>query len=127
MVCPKCGSDSIEFKRETIGTQRVSSSTYGGGKHFRTGGRTSTQQIAHRTIGYCKNCGFTFAPNEPKKEIATWIVVVALIIFFPAGLVLTWMKKSWTQKTKIIITAVVVVLCIISVIVAPPASAALLL
>ena len=43
----------------------------------------------------------------------TWFIVLILIIFFPAGLVLVWTNKQWSQKGKIIATAIVAVLVIL--------------
>ena len=42
--CRKCGSSRIEFKREDIGFRK-------------TGSRTKRE---HRTIGLCRNCGYTW-------------------------------------------------------------------
>ena len=43
----------------------------------------------------------------------TWFIVLILIIFFPAGLVLVWTNKQWSQKGKIIATVIVAVLVIL--------------
>ena len=43
----------------------------------------------------------------------TWFIVLILIVFFPAGLVLVWTNKQWSQKGKIIATAIVAVLVIL--------------
>lgn len=43
----------------------------------------------------------------------TWFIVLILIVFFPAGLVLVWTNKQWSQKSKIIATVIVAVLVIL--------------
>jgi hypothetical protein len=43
----------------------------------------------------------------------TWVIVVALIVFFPIGLVLVWLS-SWKMPTKIIVTSGVAVLLVVS-------------
>lgn len=43
----------------------------------------------------------------------TWFIVLILIVFFPAGLVLVWTNKQWSQKGKIIATVIVAVLVIL--------------
>lgn len=50
------------------------------------------------------------ATEEPShSHEPTWVVVLALILFFPVGLVLVW-RKPWRQSAKIGITAAVVIL-----------------
>lgn len=93
--CPKCGSTNIEFKRENQGEIR--------GKN--------TKRIVHATVGYCKDCGYTWYPNEasgtPKKNNMIWWVL-GWIFFFPAPvMVLIWRKKNtWDIKIKIAVTVV---------------------
>ena len=92
--CPKCGSTNIEFKRENQGEIR--------GKN--------SKRIVHITVGYCKDCGYTWYPNEsdaaPKKNNMIWWVL-GWIFFFPAPvMVLIWRKKNtWDIKIKIAVTA----------------------
>lgn len=43
----------------------------------------------------------------------TWFIVLILIVFFPAGLILVWTNKQWSQKGKIIATVIVAVLVIL--------------
>lgn len=54
-------------------------------------------------------------PPAPVKEWyrRTWVVVVALILFFPVGLVLVWLSR-WKMPTKIVVTSGVAVLFVLS-------------
>ena len=45
--CPKCGSSNVTFKRENQGEIR--------GK--------KSKEIIHKTVGYCKDCGYTWYPE----------------------------------------------------------------
>ena len=79
--CPKCGSTNIEFKRENHGEVR--------GK--------SQKQIVHRTVGYCKDCGYTWYPEGqtvqmPKKR-KTWLWVIGWIFCFPIPLTILMLRK----------------------------------
>ncbi len=91
--CPKCGSSNIQFKRENQGELR--------GKNSR--------QVIHRTVGFCKDCGYTWYPdgaNEgPKKNNLIWWIL-GWVFFFPAPvMVLIWRKKNtWDLKVKIGVT-----------------------
>lgn len=41
----------------------------------------------------------------------TWVIVVLLLFFWPAGLALMWMKTcEWSKTVKIVVTAVIAVL-----------------
>ena len=95
--CPKCNSSNIQFKRENQGEIR--------GKNGK--------QVIHRTVGFCKDCGYTWYPSTPYETKNTsngnliwW--VLGWIFFFPAPvMVLIWRKKNtWDVKTKLIVTAV---------------------
>ncbi len=80
--CPKCGSSNIEFKRENQGEIR--------GKKTRT--------IVHQTIGFCKDCGYTWYPQEEKhtglwtKQM--WIWVLGWICIFPVPLTVLMLRKK---------------------------------
>jgi hypothetical protein len=39
----------------------------------------------------------------------TWLVVLTLVFFFPAGLYLMWFHSRWRVGLKLVVTAVVVV------------------
>lgn len=54
-------------------------------------------------------------PSSNTEPLAqrTWVVVAALVLFFPAGLVLAWRRPGWTQKTKLAITSVVALVAIL--------------
>ena len=105
--CPKCGSTNIQFRRENQGEVR--------GKN--------AKRIVHRTVGFCKDCGFTWYPNAefqaPAKNNMIWWVL-GWIFFFPAPvMVLIWRKKNkWNTKTRIIVTLIFWVLFILFYVVA---------
>lgn len=77
--CPKCGSSNIQFKRENQGEVR--------GK--------KSKQIIHRTVGFCKDCGYTWAPKEaqPKKR-KTWLWVLGWLFIFPVPLTLLMLRNK---------------------------------
>lgn len=85
--CPKCGSSNITFKRENQGEVR--------GK--------KGKQIVHKTVGLCKDCGYTWNPNVPvqKKESSNmWLWVVGWIVIFPVPLTLLMLRNK-TMKTNV--------------------------
>lgn len=91
--CPQCGSSNIQFKRENQGEIR--------GKN--------AKRVIHRTVGFCKDCGYTWYPSgansAPQKNNTVWWVL-GWIFFFPAPvMVLIWRKKNtWDIKIKIGVT-----------------------
>ena len=93
--CPQCGSSNIQFRRENQGEIR--------GK--------KSKQVVHRTVGFCKDCGYTWYPsganNAPQKNNLVWWIL-GWIFFFPAPvMVLIWRKKNtWDIKIKIAVTVV---------------------
>lgn len=76
--CPKCGSSNIAFRRENQGETR--------GK--------KSKKIVHKTVGYCKDCGFTWYPNSDEKKRKTWLWVLGWIFIFPLPLTLILLKKK---------------------------------
>lgn len=81
-TCPKCGSTNIQFTRENAGEVR--------GK--------SHKQIVHHTVGYCKNCGYTWYPKSettpvPKKR-KTWLWVLGWLFIFPVPLTILMLRKK---------------------------------
>jgi len=64
---------------------------------------------------------------QPAKEQSqdwyrrTWVIVVALIVFFPVGLALMWMS-GWKMPTKIVVSAAFVALVVLSAATSKPAS-----
>ncbi len=93
--CPQCGSSNIQFRRENQGEIR--------GK--------KSKQVVHRTVGFCKDCGYTWYPsganNAPQKNNLVWWIL-GWIFFFPAPvMVLIWRKKNtWDIKIKIAMTVI---------------------
>ena len=76
--CPKCGSTNIEIKRENQGEVR--------GKN--------SKKVLHQTVGFCKDCGYTWYPNGKEKPRKTWAWVLGWIFIFPLPLTLILMKKK---------------------------------
>ena len=93
--CPNCSSSNIQFRRENQGEV-----------HKKNGKR-----IIHRTVGFCKDCGYTWYPsganNAPQKNNLIWWIL-GWVFFFPAPvMVLIWRKKNtWSTKVKIEFTIV---------------------
>lgn len=62
--CPKCHSTNIQFRRENQG--EIS--------------REKSKQIVHKTVGFCKDCGYTWLPTgvgqqEPRKNnLWLWVL-----------------------------------------------------
>ena len=50
--CPACNSTNIQFSREKTGENRYK----------------GTVSIKHETVGFCKDCGYTWYPNIPKES-----------------------------------------------------------
>lgn len=103
--CPQCGSSNIQFKREKQGEVR---------------GKKSNRTI-YRTVGFCKDCGYTWYPSSydtnraNNNNMVLW--VLGWLFFFPAPvMVLVWRKKNtWDLKVKIAVTVlfwlILIVLC----------------
>lgn len=73
MSCPKCGSESIEVRREDAGFVRT---------------RNGTRR-EHRTVCFCKKCGYTWTTSGPElKKKRPWYkspLVIALAVIFVIG------------------------------------------
>lgn len=81
--CKRCGSTNLSFRRENQGEVK--------GK--------KSKQIVHRTVGVCKDCGYTWFEDEatPKKR-KTWLWVLGWIFIFPLPLTILMVKN---QKLKL--------------------------
>ena len=55
----------------------------------------------------------TASNGTPKWYEAVAVVIIALICCWPLGLILTWLNKQWSNKTKWIITSVIIGLMVI--------------
>ena len=77
--CPKCGSTNIQFKRENQGEIKSK----------------KQNRVVHVTVGYCKDCGYTWYPQgeEPKKR-KTWLWVLGWIFIFPVPLTILLLRKK---------------------------------
>ena len=77
--CPKCGSSNVSFRRENQGEIR--------GK--------KSKEIVHKTVGVCKDCGYTWYPEGgSEKKRKTWLWVLGWIFIFPLPLTLILVKKK---------------------------------
>ena len=94
--CPKCGSSNVQFQRENQGEFR----------------NANSKQVVHRTVGLCKDCGYTWYPSvaysEPPKKRNTALWVLGWLFCFPIPvMILIWRKKNtWEVKVKLIVTIV---------------------
>lgn len=63
----------------------------------------------------CEKCGVEYEGNycpkgcnspyfKQKKPIASWLIVVLLILFFPVGIILMWTNCSWKKSAKVCIS-----------------------
>lgn len=80
--CPKCHSTNIQFRRENQG--EIS--------------REKSKQIVHKTVGFCKDCGYTWLPTgvgqqEPRKN-NLWLLVLGWIFIFPVPLTILMLRKK---------------------------------
>ena len=77
--CPKCGSSNITFTRENQGEIR---------------GRKA-KKVVHTTIGYCKDCGYTWTPEteKPKKK-RTFLWILGWLFIFPLPLTILMLRKK---------------------------------
>ena len=88
MGCPNCGSNNITFRRENVGEVR--------------GNRA--KQIVHRTVGVCKDCGYTWTSSAddvtvPRKR-KTWLWVLGWLFIFPIPLTILMLRNK-TMKPAI--------------------------
>ena len=87
MNCPRCGSTNIQFNRENQGEVR--------GK--------KSKQVIHVTVGFCKDCGATWYPNNgtQKKTDYTWLWILGWICMFPIPLTILLVRnKNMDNKLK---------------------------
>ena len=86
--CPKCGSSNIAFNRETQGEIR----------------RKNTTAVVRSTIGYCKDCGYTWTAagnmEAPRKK-RTWLWVLGWIFVFPVPLTILMLRPTCKLDKKI--------------------------
>ena len=77
--CPKCGSDNISFSREKQGENK---------------GKNGIE-VVRATVGVCKDCGYTWYVDEPKKgKRKTWLWVLGWIFIFPVPLTILMLRKK---------------------------------
>ncbi len=56
-----------------------------------------------------------YHPTVRKQGAPTGVIIMLLILFFPVGIILMWLKKSWKLWVKIVITALFLVITVIAV------------
>ncbi len=76
--CPKCGSSNVTFNREKNGEFK---------------GKKGTA-IIRSTVGFCKDCGYTWQTTEQQKKRKTWLWVLGWIFIFPLPLTIILLKKK---------------------------------
>ena len=78
--CSNCGSPNISFKRENVGEVR--------GKR--------AKQVVHRTVGFCKDCGYTWVASvdDVPRQRKTWLWVLGWLIIFPLPLTILLLRKQ---------------------------------
>lgn len=94
--CPNCGSTNISFTREKQGEVIESDSRRQGSKKVKT---TTTAQVLYATIGYCNDCGHTWATTpveEAPKKRRTWLWVLGWIFCFPIPLTILMLNSERT-------------------------------
>lgn len=93
--CPSCGSSNISFRRESVGEVR---------------GR-GAKQVVHRTVGVCKDCGYTWERSSDeiaiKKPRKTWLWVLGWIFIFPVPLTILMLRKK--DMNSILKIAIIVI------------------
>lgn len=93
--CPKCGSLDIRFDREDVNAQTNASGTRK---------RRRPKISVKRTVGYCKNCGYTWygdkedyenriKEDEPDPKKAVWILGWTLCFPVPITILLARQKN----------------------------------
>lgn len=108
-ICPNCGSNNIQFKREKISS---ASKSNGGSikltKHITTGNHNRKLIYTYRTIGMCKDCGCTWS-NDTSKNMSVWRLLL-LLCFWPISLSVWFWKTDkihLSQKIRGIVLVVI--------------------
>ena len=79
--CPQCGSSNVVFNRE---------------KQGEITGKNGTA-VVRRTVGVCKDCGYTWytaGPAPEKKKMPTWVWVLGWLFIFPLPLTFLMLRKK---------------------------------
>lgn len=103
--CPKCGSQNINFKRESMGSRSKSTSVkITKGVRTRSGGSTTS----YRTVGLCQDCGYAWAVggNNSGSAHKPWWFWLLMIYIWPICLSIWFWKTekiNVPKKTKGII------------------------
>jgi len=91
--CPHCGSSNISFNREKQAEFRAKNGT----------------NVIRRTVGLCKDCGYTWSTNMdvPEKKSKLWLWVLGWICIFPVPLTILLLRnKDMKPALKYAIIAV---------------------
>ena len=80
-TCPKCGSPRVEFKREDAGFRRTSQGS----------------RREHRTIGFCKSCGYTWITDGPKFDEKKATTIGGRFLLFIVGFCLIFFIVMFVQ------------------------------
>lgn len=93
--CPECGESAQEKSEQSV--------LKGNQENGQNNGNTNVVNNAQNNNAVQKN------------PLPTWAIVLLLIVFFPLGLILMWVKSDWKKITKIVVTIIFAVLCVISI------------
>lgn len=82
--CSKCGSTNIEINREKQGEINKKSGT----------------KVVRNTVAVCKDCGYTWYPNDATEKAPrkTWLWVLGWIFVFPVPLTILMVKNQKLKK-----------------------------
>ncbi len=100
--CPKCGVDLDEYTaaEEAVGTRELGESRSEEGEFSLTGEEP------------VRNHYYEPEPSKVRFYQKTWLIVLALIFFWPIGVILMWKFAKWNKIVKIIIS----ILCVFALI-----------
>ncbi|MCR5484145.1 MAG: Ltp family lipoprotein [Clostridiales bacterium] len=101
-VCPQCGSNRIQFKREEVGSEK----------------NRKKDRVLHRTVGVCQDCGNTWnvGGTGDRKKRSIWFWILA-ILFWPFSICIWFYKTervNLDKKIRLAIIAAFWILIIIS-------------
>lgn len=100
--CPKCGVDLDEYTaaEEAVGTRELGESRSEEGEFSLTGEEP------------VRNHYYEPEPSKVRFYQKTWLIGLALIFFWPIGVILMWKFAKWNKIVKIIIS----ILCVFALI-----------
>ena len=78
--CPKCGSTNITFSREKQGEVK----------------KKKKNTVVRKTVGLCKDCGYTWSPEEKSSSGKSnkWLWILGWIFIFPVPLTIILFRNK---------------------------------